>query len=187
MPRVRLDFGKARITAIAVGMAAGLALIGCGSSDSEEGGGGATKKITRTPSVARPDMVAAVSSSKLPGAVALRFAIPQRPVVGQRVEIQLSLTPSVPLERLVAHFQAPEGLELVSGAETRLVGRPTLGDEISHTLTVIPRSDGIFNITAVVLTDSATESLARTFSIPVIAGAGVPEFLPPISPSPSPP
>jgi hypothetical protein len=133
-------------------------------------------------------MVAAVSSSKTPGNVELRFTIPERPQIGQRTQIELSLIPTVELERLVARFQVPDGLELVSGSETPRVDRPAPGAEISHTLVVVPKSDGIFNITAVVLTDSATESVSRTFSIPLIAGAGLPEAppeAPPTNPAPA--
>jgi len=163
-------------------MTGALMLAGCGSSDPATGAGKNSKRGASAP--VRPDMVAAVSSSKTPGNVELRFNIPERPVIGQRTEIQLSLTPNVELERLVARFQAPEGLELVAGAETARLDRPAPGVEISHTLTVIPKSDGIFNITAVVLTDTATDSLTRTFSIPVIAGAGLPEA-PPAAPAPA--
>jgi hypothetical protein len=121
-------------------------------------------------------MVAAVSNSKSRSTVDVRFAIPERPVVGQPVEIQLSLTPSVELERLVARFQVPEGVQLVSGEETGHHDQPALGAEISHTLTVVPKADGIYNITAVVLTDSDKESIARVYSIPLIAGAGLAEL-----------
>jgi hypothetical protein len=164
-----------------------LVLAGCGSSEPDTA---STTQKSAKPGAARngrPDMVAAVSSSKTPGNVELRFSIPQRPLIGQRADIQLSLTPSVELERLVARFQVPEGgLELVAGAETPRIDHPPPGVEISHTLTIVPKADGIFNITAVVLTDSATESVTRTFSIPVIAGAGFSEAPPPAgTPPPS--
>jgi translocon-associated protein (TRAP) beta subunit len=164
-----------------------LMLAGCGSSESDgakAGGKDPGKTSAGVPKTARPDMVAAVSSSKAPGNVELRFNIPERPLVGQRTEIQLSLVPTVELERLVARFQVPEGLELVSGAETPRIDRPPPGNEISHTLVVIPKADGIFNITAVVLTDTPTDSVSRAFSIPLIAGAGFPEAPPPTSPPP---
>ena len=163
------------IVAIAV-----VALGGCGFSGSDSGTGASasTPKGARAAhQIARPDMVAAVSSNKSPGAVEVRFTIPERPIVGQPLDIQLSLTPSIELERLVARFQVPEGVQLVSGAETGH-DRPAIGTEISHTLTVVPKADGIYNITAVVLTDSDKASIARTFSIPLIAGAGLADLPP---------
>jgi hypothetical protein len=157
-----------------------LTLPGCGSSEPETAAGGGKPGTQTKAPTARPDMVAAVSATRggAPGNVELRFNIPDRPTIGQPTTIQLSLTPAVELERLLARFQVPEGVELVSGAETPRFDRPTPGVEITHTLTVIPKADGIFNITAVVLADSPTDSVARTFSIPLIAGAGLPEAPP---------
>ena len=181
MRRVRVKASKSNKAAGGLRMAAlivtgALLLAGCGSSDPDpKSASQRTGKRTETSSALRPDMVAAVSSSKTPGNVELRFTIPERPQIGQRTEIELSLVPTVELERLVARFQVPEGLEVVSGSETSRVDRPPPGVEISHTLVVVPKADGIFNITAVVLTDSATESVSRTFSIPLIAGAGLPD------------
>lgn len=168
---------------MAASLAAALILGGCGSSEPDAGSD--TTKVNKAARPApRADAVAAVSGSKAPAAVELRFVIPEAPVVGQPLAIQLTLTPMVELERLVARFQVPEGLELVSGAETGRLDHPAPGTEISHTLTVRPKADGIYNITAVVVTDSATESVARTFSIPLIAGAGFPELPPAANASP---
>jgi hypothetical protein len=40
-------------------------------------------------------------------------------------------------------------------------------------VTIVPQHNGIFYVTAVVLTDSSDDTFARTFSIPVIAGEGL--------------
>lgn len=152
------------------------ALSGCESSEQHNpaetsGSSGKPKKPG-----AGKDMVAAVSASKTPGAVDLRFVLVGKPAVGQPVEIRTSLTPTAELELLFARFQASEGMELVKGAETQHYERPAVGEELSHTVTVIPKADGIYNITATVLTDSASDSIARTYTIPIIAGAGLPEL-----------
>jgi hypothetical protein len=123
-------------------------------------------------------MVAAVSSSKSPREADLRFALSGRPTVGQPLEVQLALTPTVELERLFVRFQASEGLEMVKGAETGHYEDPTPGKELPHTVTVIPKTDGIFNVTAVVVADSTKGSTSRTYTIPIIAGAGLPELPP---------
>lgn len=189
MRRITRNASRLRVvpgrTAVTLAVAAALLLSGCGSSESEQAAGGKPKAATNAAVTARPDMVAAVSSTKTPSIVELRFNIPERPTIGQPAQIQFSLTPSVDLERLVARFQVPEGLELVSGAETARMDHPTPGAEITHTLTVIPKTDGIFNITAVVLTDTSTESVARTFSIPLIAGSGLSEAPPPSNAPPT--
>jgi hypothetical protein len=158
---------------------AAFALTGCGSAEPDPAASGTAAAGKPKPVAGgRPDMVAAVSASKTPGAADVRFALSGRPTVGQPVDIQLALTPTVELDRLYARFQASEGLDLVKGGETAHYDQPGRGKELSHTVTVIPKSDGIFNVTAVVLSDSDTESIARTYTIPIIAGAGLPELPP---------
>lgn len=177
MRRIGLTWSAARTTALAAMAMAAVALGACGSSESQSATDAANAPTKKSGAAAaqtvRPDMVAAVSSAKGPGTVDVRFSIPARPVVGEPLDIQLSLTPSIELERLVAHFQVPEGVQLVAGGETGQ-NRPAIGAEINHTLTVVPKADGIYTITAVVLTDSEQASIARTYSIPLIAGAGLP-------------
>ncbi len=160
-------------------VAAVFTLVGCGSSEPDPSAATPTDgkpKVARP--ARRPDMVAAVSSSKSPGAADLKFALSGRPTVGQPVDIEMALTPTVELDRLFVRFQASEGMQIVKGAETEHYESPAPGTELPHTLTVIPKSDGIFNVTAVVVTDSPKESIARTYTIPIIAGAGLPELPP---------
>ena len=125
---------------------------------------------------AKGDMVAAVSSKPGTGLVELGFAIQQRPKVGEPVEIEFALTPAVELEHMFARFQVADGLELVAGSETEHLEHPAKGVAVSHTITIRPRVDGIFYITAVVLADSEKESIARTFTVPLIAGQGLTEL-----------
>lgn len=126
-------------------------------------------------------MVAAVSTGKEAGLVSMRFALAKRPKVGEPVDVEISLVPSTPLERLFARFQAAEGLQIVSGGQTEQLENAPAGVPIGHKVTVQANADGIFYITAVVLADSAKESVSRTFSIPLIAGEGIPAA--PVAPS----
>jgi len=160
-------------------LAAAATLSGCGSADSDEASGpsgGHKPGGARPPTASQADMVAAVSVTRSPGLVDLRFSLAGRPQVGEPLEIELALTPAVELESLFARFQVAEGLQLVSGAETGHLEHPALGVPVGHTLTIVPKADGIFYITAVVLADSAKESIARTFAIPIIAGQGLTEL-----------
>jgi hypothetical protein len=164
--------------ALAVVLAAVLAACGSGGDATSAKPGGMTpaqnaKKSAEAQRLSR-DMVAAVSSGKSHGPVDLKFALSERPRVGQPLDIQLAVIPSIELERLLARFQASEGLELVNGAEVGPLQRLAAGVALSHTITVVPKSDGIFYITATVLADSATDSVSRSFSIPLIAGSGLP-------------
>lgn len=157
-------------------LAVAVSLAGCHPSEPESQ---ATASSAQTPArnatanPARTDLVSAVSASTEPGPAELRFAIRTRPRVGEPVDIQFAITPTEVLERLLARFQASEGLELVRGAETERFDNPAPGTQIEHTVTVIPKQDGIFYVSAVVLTDSATQSLARSYAVPIIAGDGL--------------
>ena len=159
----------------------GSALLGACGSDGDEPSAreehaeaqAAKKRVEPPKDNEDVDMVAAPSSSKLPGAVALKFVLTKKPVVGTPVDVRLALIPTPDLLRIAASFQASEGLELRSGAKTPTYEKPQANAAINHTLTVVPSSDGIFYITAVILSDSETSSVARTFTIPVIAGEGL--------------
>jgi len=160
-------------------LAAAASLSGCGSAGSDEASGssgGQAPGGARPPTAAQADMVAAVSVNRSAGLVDLKFSLARRPRVGEPVEIELALTPMVDLERLFARFQVAEGLRLVSGEETEHLEHPAPGVPLGHKLTIVPKTDGIFYITAVVLADSDKESIARTFTIPIIAGQGLAEL-----------
>lgn len=162
-------------------------LAACGSAEpdpSAAGGTGGRPNAERSAS-AQGDTVAAVSASATPGPVDVRFALSTRPLVGQPVDVDVSLTPTQELDRLYVRFQAPEGLQLLRGAETPSFPRPAVGTRLSHTVTVIPQADGIFSITASVVTDSPTGSITRSYSIPLISGEGVADApAAPASPTP---
>jgi len=130
------------------------------------------KKAVNSPQV-RSDMVAAVSASAVGPPVTLRFALLQRPMVGEPVDVEVALIPVTPLKRLFVRFQASAGLTLVKGGESPQYENPVAGEPIEHIVTVMANNDGIFYITAAVVADAEDSSLTRTFSIPVIAGDGV--------------
>jgi hypothetical protein len=118
------------------------------------------------------DMVSAVSGGPPSAPVELKFALAQRPEVGKSVEVEVAVLPVSVLDRIAASFQAGAGLELQSGGQMQAVDKPQPGVPLSHRLTIVPRRDGIFFVSAVVHADSPEQSLTRTFSIPIIAGQG---------------
>jgi hypothetical protein len=165
-----------RAGAAALALVAALALGGCDSQPDPSAttpvSGGSRRLVGP-----QADMVAAFSANRAQqGLVDLKFQLTKRPVVGEPVDIELALTPAVELERLFARFQVAEGLQLVSGGETDHMEHPAAGVPVGHKITVVAKSDGIFYITAIVLADSEKESVARTFSIPIIAGQGLVEL-----------
>ena len=170
----RPDFGAARIAAIV--LSASMLLGGCGAPEPTPAERAAATKASKAAAAAAADLVSAVSASKGSGPVDVKFVLNERPAVGQPIDIELVFTPSLDLDGLFARFQAAEGLELVKGAETEHIEAPRKDVPVKHTVTVIPKSDGIFYLTAVVLADSPTASVSRIFSIPIIAGAGLAEL-----------
>jgi hypothetical protein len=119
-------------------------------------------------------MVRAVGDSSGGGVpVEVRFALRARPEIGEQAKLDLEMVPTAPLDRLVASFHAEPGLTVAQGAKPAEVNRPDPGVPIHHELTIVAQRDGIFYVSATVLADSSTGSVARTFTIPIIAGGGV--------------
>jgi len=163
-------------------LAAAALVWGCGSG-SHSGLGthlsGAAAKAKRT-AKPRDTLVSAVASGKnatLP--VQVKFDLKQRPDVGQPVEINLVIVPmSGSVERISGKVQGDDGLELVDGADIPPSDRPAEGVPIEHTIKVRPQRDGIFTFSAVVTVSAGTQSGTETYSMPVIAGAGLPDVAP---------
>jgi len=131
--------------------------------------------VAHRPASSNPgaEMVSAVPAGKGSTSLNLKFDIKSRPSVGEPVDIDVDLTPSSEFDRLQVVFRANEGLEIRSGATSPPVDKPPIDTPLHFTLTVVPRSEGIFSISAVVLSDSPDGSISRTYAIPVIAGAGI--------------
>jgi hypothetical protein len=123
-------------------------------------------------------MVSAVGANGDKSMVDVRFELTQRPEVGKPVDISLVFIPGSALERLYAKFTSADGVEVVKGEETEQFARPVVGAALTHTVTVVPKRNGIFSVQALVLMDSETESISRSFAIPFIAGSGIAEWSP---------
>jgi hypothetical protein len=170
------------LAALAAGLALGSA--GCGSTDPTAGSAtsaqaaksGKRKTPLKNPADPVADMVSAVSSTKAGPPVEVKFALAARPEVGQAMDVAIAVIPRAPLpDSISASFQAAEGLEIVDGALLERVDKLVDGTPIQHVVKILPKRDGIFALTAVVNYAQANQDLARTFSIPVIAGEGLPE------------
>jgi hypothetical protein len=167
--------------AVAVGC---LGVAGCSSGDSQSKAPAAVSKAhkgKKSDAPAKPgeenpgDMVAAVSPSKGPP-VELKFMLPVRPEVGQVTDIDVALIPSQPVPDSVSiTFQVVDGLDIVEGSQMERVEKLTAGAPVRHVVKVLPKRDGIFSVTAVVSYRSSNQDANRTYSIPVIAGQGMPD------------
>jgi hypothetical protein len=168
-------------------MAAVLAVAGCGTSDNPgaplSSFNAKARKTHKHPPPATPgeesvaDMVAAVSATKTDSPVQVKFTLAERPELGQEVDLRVVVLPGAPnLDSLSMSFQVMDGLDIVDGADTVTIDKPADGTPVRHTLKLIPKRDGIFAVTAVVSTNLANQTTTRMYSIPVIAGAGLPEL-----------
>jgi hypothetical protein len=125
------------------------------------------------PADSTADMVSAVSPAT--GApVELKFSLGEKPQVGRPVDVEVAVLPVGDVDRIAASFQAGAGLALRSGEHMAAIENPESGAPINHRVTIVPEQDGIFFVSATVNVDTPTQSITRTFSIPIIAGAGVP-------------
>jgi len=162
-----------------------LTLYGCGSSNdstdagnSKKAASAVTKKHVMDPGN-RPleDMVAAVSAGKGGPPVALKFELRSSPQAGQPLDLDVAVLPDAQsIARINGSFRGSDGLDLVDGGELEAVDKPAPGAVIRHVVRVLPKQDGIYTVTAAVSVDLASDSITRTFTIPIIVGQGVPEL-----------
>lgn len=122
------------------------------------------------------DMVSAVSAAKGGPPVELKFALPTRPEVGQVMDLEVAVVPRAPVpDSLSVSFQVSEGLDIVAGSQLERVDGLADSTPIRHVVKILPKRDGVFALTAVVSFAMGNQDWSRTFSIPVIAGEGLPE------------
>jgi hypothetical protein len=160
-------------------LANGMLLIGCSAGDPAErhakavAGSKDDAAATATADQAA-NLVSAVSSGKPGAPVDVRFDIPKRPKVGESLDIAVAVTAlGADLDELRVVFQSNDGVEVRSGNELLVKDHPAVGSTYSHTVTVMPRKDGVFYLSAVALVESKAGSISRSFAIPIIVGDAV--------------
>ena len=171
------------LAALAAGLALGLG--GCGSGDKPAAASTSANLKSQKPKgvvSTKPgeedigEMVAGVSSAKAGPPVELRFALPTRPEVGQVADLDVAVIPRAPVPDSVSvSFQVADGIDIVDGSQLERVDKLVAGTPIRHVVKILPKRDGIFALTAVVSFVVSSQDWSRTYSIPVIAGEGLPE------------
>jgi hypothetical protein len=162
---------------------------GCGSGNTPAAAGAAAPPVVHK--AARPadgrsrNMVNAVPETKEgPNPVQVKFQLRQRPDVSQPLDIDLVIVPvSGTVDRIAGKVEVEDGMELIDGGEIAAADRPVEGVDIPHAVKVLPKRDGIFTLTAVLSVDAAGQTIRQSFSIPVIAGAGMPDLPAPTRPA----
>jgi hypothetical protein len=170
-----------RYLIIGVGAALSLAavLAGCGSGGKPGAGHVAKQSHARAAQAdgLSPGMVAGVAPRGAgPSPVQLKFELQGRPEVAQAVDVDVAIVPVYGnVDRITGKVTAEDGLDIVSGQDIPVADKPVEGTPIHHSVKVLPKRDGIFTLTATLVVDSAGQSTSQAFSMPVIAGAGVPD------------
>jgi hypothetical protein len=115
-------------------------------------------------------MVAGVSQAGSEPPIGLKFLITERPQVGLPLQIELALIPSPGSEISHIHcsLQTGEGLQLQS-ARTFEINAPQAGVALRQDVTVVPQQEGVLSLSATLLIDLDNGSVARTYTIPLIA------------------
>lgn len=165
-----------RRTLVAIAMA--VTASACGHSAHQAGAAGQSQQQNRNTGAAGksgaavdPEMVAAVSSAHSNTPISMRFALSARPVIGTPVTVRLALVTAsdVAIGHIRASFQPGDGLQLLT--ERNLdISDPGAGAVIEQELSVVPQQAGVLSLNATVVVDTDGGSLARSYSIPLIAG-----------------
>jgi len=172
---------EARSQRLALSFVLGLALTlaGCGSKSEtqpKQAKAAAPLKKAATPTDSlSPNLVGAVTTTKSgAGMLQVKFELAARPEVGDPVDVDLVIVPQADnIDRITGTIQADEGVEVVSGGDISTTDKLTFGTPIHHALKVRARRDGIFTLSAALTIESAGQTLAPVYSMPLIAGNGL--------------
>jgi hypothetical protein len=165
-----------RRTLLAIAMA--VMPVACGRGAHQAGGAGQSQQQNRDMGAAGksgthvdPDMVAAVSSAHTNTPISMRFALSARPVIGTPLIVRVALVTAtdVAISHIRASFQPGDGLQLQVERNVD-VSDPGAGAVIEQELSVVPQQAGVLSLNATVVVDLDGGSLARSYSIPLIAG-----------------
>lgn len=172
---------EARTFGLALALVLGLALslAGCGSKSEttpKQARAAAPVKKAATPADSlSPYLVGAVTTAKNgAGMLQVKFELAAHPEVGDPVDVDLVIVPQADnIDRISGTVQADEGLEVVSGETISPAEKLTFGTPIHHALKVRAKRDGIFTLSAALTVESAGQTLAPIYSMPLIAGNGL--------------
>jgi hypothetical protein len=153
-------------------------LAACGRSSSQDPNAVHLLHVNRKPATQTatpntgidPDMVSAVSAagnSTTP--ISMKFRLASRPTVTTPLQVTLLLIPSpdVIISHIHLSVQPGDGLRLQS-ERTLDVSDVGSGTLVKQDLTVVPQQSGMLSLTATVLVDTDSQSISRTYSIPLI-------------------
>ena len=124
-------------------------------------------------------MVSGVSAGKEDSTVDLKFELKARPQIGQPLAIDVALLPKLAADTMRVTYISTDALAVQTATLPGEYHNVQVGGVYRHEVTVIPRDNGVYYVSAVVVLDSETGSATRTFAIPVLVGA--PEAVPAVA------
>ena len=137
-----------------------------------QAGAGSAASAAAAAKAAEADLVSAVSTGNSTTPVGLRFRIQEVPRVGQplRLELVLAQQPGLEISNMLVSLQPSDGLALESDRNFEFHA-PEPGAIQRMVIVLRAEQAGLLNLGATVLVNSGNDSLARNFSIPLIAVA----------------
>jgi hypothetical protein len=166
---------KVRHRAVALAtLACACLLVACGEAPPEgQQGPNPTEKKAPAPKVANiaADMVAAVSAGKAASAISLHFALRAPPTVNQALPVDIAIVPHRNFNSVRVHFESREGLSTTVGEDFAPKANVESEVALTHQLVLLPKSEGMFMVTASVETEGDDGNVTRIYSIPVIVAA----------------
>jgi hypothetical protein len=162
---------KIGVLSCVVGLA--LALVACDSdrTHARRARTGAPAAGVASPGAAEdPDLSSAVSLSPTSTLFALKFKLATGPVVGQpsRVDLVVIPTGNVAFDRVHVSLRPGDGLRLLSD-ESLDSTNLAAGEPIRYEVTVMPDAAGVLTLGVTLVVDAESNSLTRTYTIPLIA------------------
>jgi hypothetical protein len=114
-------------------------------------------------------MVEAAVQGKSQAPVDLKFDLPQRPKVGQALEITLALLPQVDAAAASIQVNGGDGVTVPAGATQFEIAAAEAGEVYRQTVSVTPTVEGVLlvGVSISVKHDEVTDT--KAFSIPIIA------------------
>ena len=77
---------------------------------------------------------------------------------------------------LAAKFEGDDGLSVVGGDQVPTVEKPAPNVPIHHAVTVLPKANGMYTVTATLTVTTDGDPKVHSFSVPVISGSGLPQL-----------
>jgi hypothetical protein len=114
------------------------------------------------------DSVAAVALGALKVPVEMRFMIAERPVVGQKLTVTLTLKSTEPNADLQLSAQGKD-LTVEPGSASTLLAFKQAGEEITHVVELTPQVAGLTELEVHIKPADAELRVESVFAIPLLA------------------